>query len=250
MFTVQLQCIRCGKNFMFNPSEFTLAGFDDIPKKCPACCDIQQHRPELVISRKCEQFFPVVRIKSLPGEWVEFNPEGNSIPCFRQDVKGSRFGAAWNGRIVIFTLRPVTENDVVSLSVMKVCKQVREVTTSHATMKHGTVATTHRVPMSCEEGDVKEVTDTYLRLDPSQVNGEEVPSLVWATAHTKTTLKGLGRQFHASIDTDTAIWSMSISGGARNYRFHTEGVLAIVSEQHPLLKKFSEHGQTTETVIF
>lgn len=250
MFTVQLQCVRCGKGFVFNPSEFNVAGLQNIPQKCPSCSDMAQARPELVIERKCEKFFPVVRIKSLPTEWTEFKPEGNDFGCYKIDMKGSRFGAQWSGRIIIYGLKPFAPDDIVSLSVMSVKKQVREMTTSRATMKHGTVSITRRVPLSCDDGDVKEVQDIYLRLDPAQENGEETPSLVWATAYSKTTLKGLGRQFHASLDDSAALWSMSVHGGARKGRFGTTGILAIVSKKYPLVKKFTEGGQTTETLIF
>lgn len=58
--------------------------------------------------------------------------------------------------------------------------------------------------------------------------------LVYAVAHTKTTLKGLGRQYRAEVQADATVAHWDISGGVRSGREHTKGVLAIVNEEHPL----------------
>jgi len=73
--------------------------------------------------------------------------------------------------------------------------------------------------------------------------------LVFQSAYSKTTLKGFGRQFHASLDTESVISVLgSCSGGARSGRFETQYVLAIVSPDYPLIRRFSEGGETTTTL--
>ncbi len=87
--------------------------------------------------------------------------------------------------------------------------------------------------------------------DPAKLLDEERNAnrmLVFQSAYSKTTLKGLGRQFHASLDTENVISVLgSASGSARSGRFGTHYVLAVVSPDHPLVRTFSEDGRVEKT---
>lgn len=192
-----------------------------------------------------------VKIENLPGEWVQVQPQhpGDSSH-YKIVIKGNEYGASWSGRIDIFAPEPFKQGDVVNVREMCSKHLVRVVSKGgYRTFHDGTpyekdeeVPITQDVqpvtnPEEPQKGDIVKVRDVirerrYLVLGRS--DAAPACKLVWATARTKTTLKGFGRQYWASANTEACITSWMVSGGVRSGRAHTTGVMAIVNEEHPL----------------
>lgn len=248
MLSVKLVCTRCGREFSFNPAEFNILGLQNIPQKCPACVDAIQKRPEIVLDRRVKEYFGPVEIETLPDEWAEYRASEGDRHIYRIDVKGKKFGASWYGRIIIFAPAPFAPGDIVVVNVMEVKKLIKEIEKKRKTMEHGEVTYFRRVPIDSPEGQTKEIVDQYIRFDPYKGDEKPIGKLVWRTARTKTTLKGLGRQYFAGFETEACIWSKAIRGGFRSGRAYTDGVLAIVNEKHPLVYWFKENGEHREMI--
>ena len=206
------------------------------PTHCPKCLDQRQQRPSLCVERRCLEEFDGVEIESLPGDWQEFTAQAHDYPCYKIDVAGSQYGAQWQGRIVIYAGRPYKPGDVVKLRVMEAVHKVKVTLQQRqrSDFKAGTVvaySVRRVVPLSSEEGEETLETRPYIALEPS--SAQSTRRLVWATAYTKTTLKGYGRQIHARL-AGLPLWSRQVRGGVRSGRAHTVGAIAIVDNEHPL----------------
>lgn len=228
-------CSFCGAEFDVNPSEYSILGLSYLPKRCPKCIDIQQKRPDITLSRK-ELFSSIVQIHSLPpGEWSRYQAAGTDVPVWRMLVKGSLFGASWNGRIDLWATggEPPKPSDVVQLSWMESVKRI--------------VKKEPEVDRDQATSEVEEVR-RYVRLDPAPDAEPNGRVLVWASAHSKTTLKGFGRQYSESLE-ESSIWKLGISGGVRSGRERTSAVLAIVHEDSPIRIIHREGGSLEERYI-
>lgn len=226
-------CEDCEKYFVYYPAGLPQAS---TPKRCPRCQDVRQNRPSVAEERYEVGFYPAVEVKSLPAtQWVEYTPaHPGDIGCYLMVIKGKEFGAAWEGRIDIFAPREIAPGDVINIRYMEATHRVKVVTETRSTLHHGDVSVEHMVPLDHPEGEVVLRTRRYLVLETAAPGTESKGRLVWATAYTKTTIKGLGRQFWSKI-TGTSIAEWRISGGVRSGRAHTTGVLAIVDADHPLM---------------
>jgi len=89
-------CKRCGETF---PSEFRRGTF---AAHCPACKDVLDHRPSVVVDRALVGGPWQCIIDSLPGHLLEFRGQKDDEASWRLTVKGSEFGVSWSGRIDIF----------------------------------------------------------------------------------------------------------------------------------------------------
>lgn len=69
----------------------------------------------------------------------------------------------------------------------------------------------------------------YLVIEDSEFE-EPTSALVFARADYKTTLKGFGRQYHATLDVGEALWSVRLSSSCRSGRYGSEMAVAIVGE--------------------
>lgn len=219
-------CQECAKPF----AHFTLRRI----QMCPTCADVAQGRTSVVVERLVLQSFDYVRVTSLPGEWEKFVAADGDSPVWRITVKGSEFGAAWQGRIDLYTPWEggVRVGDVVRVRHMRATHKVRTIYTDRAT-RHGVV--THRavLPITDTIGEEELERHEYVVLEPQHVTDYR-HELVWVTAHTKTTLKGFGRQYWAHVG-GTPLWQMNVMGGYRSGRAHTHGILAVVDDKHPLV---------------
>jgi hypothetical protein len=252
---LHLTCQECGEDFAFSPRQYVHLGLPEWPKRCPACLDRAQGRPDITLARE-ELFRACVRIDSLPaGEWVKSTAmpvaDGERQP-WRLTVKGSRYGADWNGRIDLFSHLPVPPEpgNFVTLVAMRVTKRVAKRAWARQTLEHGTVYGERQVPLAEDGQGVRQVEEvrTYVRLDPPMPGGSGGRQLVWAEARTKTTIKGLGRQYHAELGGDP-IWFHEVRGGYRSGRAHTTARLAVVSAERPMLRLHRE-GETVEETSF
>lgn len=237
---VSIRCSECSSVFPISLDEYRAMGMNALPKACPKCLDIRQERPDVTIDRK-EIFSVLCRVSSLPGEWQRVE-RPNDFPGWRQIVKGQRFGASWSGRIDLWTIavEPPRTGDVVYLREMEVTKKVAMAFWERATLEHGTVSGYRQVPLGTG-GDVIEEERRYIRLDPAPERDPGKKELVWTTAYTKTTLKGLGRRFHAHLE-GNPLWYQYVSGGVRSGRLGTEAWLAVVDPDHPVIRVFREDG--------
>jgi uncharacterized protein (DUF736 family) len=231
---LKLVCNDCGEQFDVNPGHFAQMGFKNLPKRCPKCADTAQQRPSVVVERKLLNVYDGVKIVSLPpGEWREVKGWKKDIPAFRLTWKGSEYGASWSGRIDLFAPTLPQIGDVVSIREMESRHLVKVRREQKQTMEHGEVIVEKELPITADDPEAEEVIRTrrYLVLEP--FDGEATCQLVWAEAHTKTTLKGLGRQYWARVE-GAPIASWYVFGGVRSGRAHTTGVLAIVDQERPL----------------
>lgn len=243
-----IMCEACGK-------EFPNYGKGTPPKKCPSCKDKEQERPSIVQSRRMLHEYKAVLVESMPVDWVEIAAQhhGDSVH-YKQTVKGEQYGASWSGRIDIFASEPFKAGDVVNVREMCSEHKVRVVTRGgYKTFHEGLpytreeiVPITQDVQITATEfpnkGDVVGVEDVirqrrYFVLERAPEGTQAQAKLVYVTAKTKTTIKGFGRQYWAEANADATIAHWQISGGVRSGRAHTTGVLAIVSEEHPLYVK-------------
>ncbi len=223
-------CRECQKYFIFWPEK--LPGEGAFPKLCSTCQDVRQGRPSVAVERREIAVYDAVEIVGLPSaEWQEFQGTKTDSPAYKIDVRGKEFGADWNGRIIIYAARPYSVGEIVSIRHMEVVHRVKAVSEERQTV-YGKVDVEKILPVTAEEGDEKLFTGQYLVLE--EAKKEVVGKLVWAEAHTKTTIKGFGRQYWAEVSGQPlAEWR--VNGGVRSGRAHTTGVLAIVSEDYPLV---------------
>lgn len=247
-----LLCEDCKNIFVWYEGE----RLDDA-KRCPACQDKYQQRPSIVEKRICLQEFDGVEIMSLPASWEGKEAHTHTdFPYWSICVKGSRFGRSWSGRIDIFAKRGFKVGEIVKVRVMKSTHLVKKrrfqaghIQKSPYDPPTHTVERTLDINSSETEGVTEGIeTRQYLVLEETDAtpSGDK---LVWETAHTKTTIKGYGRQYHADLDTRMVIFVMTCKGGYRSGRANTTGVLAIVSEIHPLIHTFKEGEEEKTTYI-
>jgi len=222
-------CLCCGKKFLYY--------HEGTPqKRCPICTDQKQARPSIVQKRELLNYYDGVEIVSLPSKWEHMPPKGvRDDSFFKMTIKGSQYGADWLGRIDIFASEPFKKEDVISIREMEVKHEIKIKKKTRQTMKYGTVEIEEEFPVTTAENDVESIIRSrrYLRFERSEEF--QTSHMVYATAYTKITLKGLGRQFRAVVEDETCIASWIIYGGVRSGRAHTTGILAIVSPDHPLM---------------
>jgi len=238
-------CRDCGKEF----ESRIIRGF--WLSRCPECADVRQHRPSAVKERTVVVEPIMCAIESLPGDWQQFvTGQHDDHPCVRMTVKGDRYGVAWNGRIDIYAHTTWQPGDVVWLTELEVVHRVKAVekrcsTSPFTQLAGGPVAKIvhEKVPLWYRrEGEEVIETRRYVRLD--NVRDEEIanlsdaehatmPRLVWREAHSKTTIKGFGRQYANQLR-GVPLWEKRVSGGCRTGRIHSEGSLALVDDDHPL----------------
>jgi len=256
MFQVNSICSRCGREFTWEAREYAALGFQKPPRICPECADKEQGRPEITVSRRII-WETVCRIESLPPvKWQEYHTGvSTDRPCFKATIKGREFGASWSGRIDLYAVgftEPPKSGEVVELADMEVVKRVGKKRWERQTLHHGTVYGWSTIPLQEAEAALKENPDSdkfkileesrrYVRLMPAPEEDPEDRILIWRTAHTKTTLKGFGRQYHAHFEGEP-LWNVRIRGGYRSGRAYTVGILAVVSPDAPLIRVHREGG--------
>jgi hypothetical protein len=195
--------------------------------RCPRCADIRQHRPSVCQERERLAEW-VVEIESLPDVWRSFQSSSKDEPCYKIDLRGKRFGTKWDGRVVIYAKQPFAIGDNVFLRLMRATHQVRADYKSHLRMDFTETTIREKYPIwKTEFGEVETETREYLVMESIEV--EPTAKLIWREARTKTTLKGLGRQYISQIVVDPEpVWSKTVTGGYRSGRAHTDAMLAIV----------------------
>lgn len=194
-------------------------------RRCPTCADIAQRRPSVCRSRTTIYGPTTCVIESLPGEWEKFTTgQHRDEYVWKISVKGREFGAQWNGRVDIYARQPFVIGKVVDLVEIEAVHSVLATRTEQATSgftqaKGGPAVVTHRevvaprehLHQQVEDASAELETHRYIRLQqpaPAVAHGREamakddLPRLVWRVAHSKTTIKGFGRQYGAHLDGD------------------------------------------------
>ena len=223
---IRLECARCGSPFILNTLHMGALGIHQIPKKCPACCDRAQKRPEekRVIQRTLLEDWEGVEIHIPARFFREFTAQNGDRPCRRAILKGSiGEGAAWNGRIDIYDFRP----DGLGLGTVRLM-HVEHQAGDEREEKHGTMGKKVSVRQKYSP------TYEYLAIDPDAGSFFTSAALVLASVGYKTTLKGRGRQYYANLDTSLALWAYEMHSSARSGRFGTHIAIAIVDDDHPV----------------
>lgn len=248
-------------------------------EECPTCLAERhvQHGDAVnsIPRRRQVQGLWTCLVDSLPGEWVEMPPKrSHDTPYYKIEVRGSRYGASWQGQITLFAIRPIEIGEAVRVRAMVAEHRVKVVEFSRATSGLSETAppsVAHRailpvytreedIPVLIEEGQLlSQAADAQLRDELMQRNyivlhpkgwdrdlGAAPYRLVWAEARTKTTEKGLGAQYHASIEASAAVYTESVRGGLRGGRAHTEGMLAIVPAGQSIIVRSSGYSGSGE----
>jgi len=259
--SIRVSCKICGQQFAFSPRVLLSMGHTHVPKRCPACCDVSQDRPDQTFGRKC-LFSSVARVHSLPpGEWVRVQNTANGKAdrtVWHLTLKGKYYGADWRGRIDIWahTVDPPKAGDVVEVAHMQVRKTVAIQTEGRFRLDRNLQSTvdyevSRRVPLTQagNEGvQIKEETTDYvslLSLPPGTRMRTLGKRLLWAEAYSKTTFKGLGRQFEATLD--GGLWHMEVRGGVRSGRATTTAWLAVADFETPVLYLYRDLESLAET---
>ena len=238
MATITLTCRSCGNDFQCDPVTFKAIGLPDLPKDCPACNDKKQDRPATAIvkGRNCLAEFPAVCV-FLPAEkFAPFRAQSKDKPCLRATFKGSDLyggGDKWDGRLDVYVLADAVPS-VARLRVM----QVEHEEGHRRIERRKDVANANPYASLSHPGQPKidveveyPATYQYLVLEP--VEAEPVAALVMPQVQKKTTMKGLGRQWYASLDASRALWHQLLSRESRGTgRFWTQGVIAVVDDEH------------------
>lgn len=202
---------------------------DRVGDRCPRCVDIRQKRPSRVSTReKIAEW--IVKIDSLPPvAWENFQATKNDDPVFRLDLRGREFGKAWHGRIVIYAQEKFATGDVCRLRLMEARHEVRAAYVLKSTLHHGTVSIRETIPVyKTEMGEIETETREYFVLEAAE-NAQPQAKLVYCQAFSKTTLKGLGRQWIETIVFDPEpFFQKKVRGGVRSGRLWTDGILAVV----------------------
>lgn len=145
---------------------------------------------------------------------------------WRLNIKGNiGQGVSWIGRLDIYSHIENPIDQFCNIRLMEVTRN-RKITKMEKD----------------ENGNEKEILDLiegekqkYLVLEPSEEESEL--KLYWIRADYKTTLKGLGRQYHAQIDLTTAVWAKEFYSSCRSGRYGSKMALVIVSPDHPAYYK-------------
>lgn len=245
---LSVRCAVCNSIFQFDQDQYSRLRLPSTPKRCPACNDRKQGRPDITLART-ELYSVVCRVSSLPGDWFIWTAAPRERSSGRITIKGRAFGATWNGRIDVYAHgdQLPQPGDVVRVSAMEVLKQIAKRHWSHPTLEHGVVGGWRQIPLS-EAGPEDRIEDEvrrYIRIDPASGEDPEDRELVWVTAHTKTTIKGFGRQYWAHLG-GKPLWHVEVHGGYRSGRAYTAAWLAVVTPEHPVIRRFTENGETIE----
>jgi len=234
---VEKVCRTCGKPFNYSVNTYQALGISSVPEDCPTCCDKKQRQDEtdVVRERRCLHEFVGVDVR-LPKDLFEvFRANDRSRTGLRaiikgKDLPGSWTGRSWDGRIDVHVPGVDSPDFLPRVGRVRVM-EVRHAAGHKRTERHG-------VPMGPKEEVEVEYSDTYLYvvIEPMPfADTEPTMALVLASVDYKTTLKGFGRQWHASLDDSRALWSVRLSNQARSGRFGTLGCLAVVDDSHPVV---------------
>lgn len=253
MITLRMSCTKCTSEFTVNLDVYRSVNIDTLPKRCPTCLDKIQTRPDVVLERGTIEEF-VCRVHptaaTLLANAVEFQPLPTDKPSRRLIIKGERYGASWRGRIDVFShVWPISSGDVVTLAynftrrqVWCVSRQIKacgylgyvvERSKSYRVLAGHVPEPGESEVMEREETNEYVLLTRTLASTTSALQRDALPVLCWIEAYSKTTLKGLGNQFHRRI-VGNPLWSLSVDGGCRSGRYGTHGMLAVVDPMDPV----------------
>jgi hypothetical protein len=138
-------------------------------------------------------------------------------------------------------------------------RQVLVLRYQRETLHNGTVECRRYLPVTTSTADIAAAeaesngkaelvaeVRTWLSLgSPMAETADRV--LLWLEAYSKTTLKGLGRQYAAGLNLDAAEETWQVRGGARSGRYGTQAALVVCAPGAPIGKWHREGGATTAT---
>lgn len=201
-------CRECGSEF---PSYFVRGAW---LCRCPQCSDVKQRRPSVIQERNLV-YSQICKLESLPKSWQRFQANSKDAGVWKIQLKGGDWGASWLGRIDIYShdLIPPTSRQTVLFEELESIHKINQ---------------TNAVVIEKRK---------YIRLsNVGMQDSDNLPKLVWLQARSKTTLKGLGRQYKYEI-VGSPLWEWRVQGGVRSGRSYIEGVLAVVDDEHTLIVK-------------
>lgn len=227
---VQIKCRKCGEEFSFNPRTYDILGLKEIPKSCPRCVDERQGRPAeaVVINRHCLEVFLAVAIHLPEKLFVLFKARDKDSSCLRAVIKGDTLpgdGVSWDGRLDIYCL---------ATNLPKVAR-VRVMEVTH--VKGHSRIERHGEPLIKKDEVRVDYSPVYQYLVLESTEETPTAALIFPSAHYKTTLKGFGRQYYATVDVSQVLWARELSRRARSGRFGTYGAVAIVDDTHPVISE-------------
>lgn len=224
------ECTVCRKAFL------TLL---ENQKRCQTCIDVAKKHTEsnVTLSRRCVAAY--VCQNKLPAEkFTKFSGGDHwDFAALRAIFRGRDGGeVAWQGRIDVYINSPAFPA-FVRVRVMEVTKQAG--ITIPAVAGRETEMPEILFPASYQ----------YLALDPLSESEAEYNDgrLVYVFARSKTTLKGLGRQYKESLE-GQGIWRYDMSCSCRSGRICVRSSIAIVNAQWPLTLIHREDGHSEETI--
>ena len=244
MLTVTLKCSVCSKDFNFAPTSYDIMGLRAMPKRCPACNDERQGRPSICVERICV-YSEIVKVgvsavELLQKMWLmekeDQHFESTDFQCWSLAVKGGWFGASWQGRIQLFSY--IDPQLIVPGSHLHLREMVSK---KKAWVKKEDENI--RLAWGDVEGKESVVEDSYIVIEPL-AGADPKLLLVWAEAHTKTTIKGFGRQYHSHLSGGPTVWEKRVHGECRSGRYGADAALAIVDPSATLVVVHQEDGHT------
>lgn len=224
---VRITCAHCGADFSADTRTYDALRIDHLPRRCPTCYDREQGRAEhhVVTERRCLGEWDAVRVAIHRGAFRAHNPDPTRQPNLRAIYHAPGHGAAHSGgRLDIYAIGMGTDPS----QIPEVCR-LRWMEATHAAP-----------PPALEQkhGPAREWSPTwqYLVLERQDVATPATAALVVVSAESKTTLKGFGRQYHATLRAEGAFqvlrrwerWAKETGW------FSTASVMALVDDDHPI----------------
>lgn len=226
-------CIECFTPFHAEPHP----KFDNLPLRCPKCRP-QSDPLRRFIRREKVNEWTVINQVDWPRLMLRIDKprrRNGDLP-YLYDKKGREHGASWSGRIVVWAKEPPRAGQLITIREMKSTWQMKAKYEKRfsigASMRSGyPVEYMDRslVPLDSDEGQFEEEEHRYFVLEPAAADAKPAGQLVLVTRHSKTTLKGYGRQYHEKIVWPKGVQRLASAGGAyRSGRADGSTVLAII----------------------
>lgn len=215
-------------------------------KRCPGCCDRKKGNEANQITTERKMIDSWICKISLPSSHFHAFTTGKHREnlCLRAIYKGKDPYVAWSGRLDVFISHEGGNREEPPEFPVYGKVRLMEVTKSA-----GNVDERERNGKKLRPIQYSPVYQ-YLAIDPLQAEPKPVDGeLIYKTAASKTTLKGLGRQYAAWFDSSHCLFAFQMECHMRSGRASVSKVIAIVNSQHPLFFGFRENG-TEEITTF
>ncbi len=224
-------CRECGKRFPSFPHPIRKTTV----KTCPGCRRTDPYREWSGFSHE-DSYKGILWQADIKLEQIQEPLREDATRPWKWDFSGSEFGAGWSGRIVIWSADEIKKDDVVDIDIITTTYNVwllheTKVSMGGSSRAGGLVYYTEVKRVAFPSGGQPAKKDAipgieahrYLKISKSQSITPPRWRLVTASVCYKTTLKGLGAQWHEELHIPNGTITLaSASGRVRSGRLGGE----------------------------